>query len=617
MDQGNLAYIDGGELPNTRQTIFAHIQDGLCKNPHGPAVICMHQKKDYAIGMVDFDPPPPASLSSPPSPPHSSCSDEANTATAEEASSSSCLTLTYLQLHQTALKLCAGLRGKGIRPGMTLMCLIPNTIEYPLLVWACSLLRITLAAVDLTVLDDESRLTTYLGIVRPDVLILHDNDKEATQTADRAIARQPGLWQCLRAQIHEPSEIVTPGWTSFRALIETGAQFPLLLLRLEEDAMAKSKEEANRICSILFTSGTTSSSQPKACPLRAKSMTHILESQSWLINAHNCARVLQQAHNARAIAYYHTLQTWRAGGTVLMTTGPSFAVEHAVKAILKFGATFVVFSPAMVHALAGCSVKDIQVGGDAVTKEILLKCAALFPRGSGDGDSVRVLVNHGMSEGGGFFNWPFFGVSVAEIPYLNAICPVGTVARGTRVRICDTPSSSSSLYGQPGEMHISSDSLIRNYLGMKGKGEAKNIGTLYNDDAGALWMNTGDVGMVTEDGLVYILGRSKDAIKCNGMSIMPAALESCVERFTGAQSCVVAVPSRTKGNEPFAVVSTLDGFAEDGVQAHVVETLGEAYALRGVASLAQLGLAAYPVSATHKVLKLEVQQLVMQFMKAL
>ncbi|KAK5633967.1 hypothetical protein RRF57_009681 [Xylaria bambusicola] len=513
MDLGRLAYVDSGDLPNTQQSIFAHIQNGLHINPHEPAIICMHQKMEYLTGMVDFD--------------TSSSAD----------GPSSCLTLTYAQLHQTALKLAAGLVTRGMRPGSTLMCLIPNTIEYPLLVWACALARCTLAAVDLSVLEDAARLSTYLDLVSPNILVLHDIN--GTHAADLAIAKRPSLWECLRVQTHEAADAVFPGWTSFRSLIASGASMPLLLLRLEEEATAvqqdheKSAQEADRICSILFTSGT-STGEPKGCPMRVGSMTHILESQEWLIHAENCARVLQQAHNARAIAFYHTLQTWRVGGCLVMTTGPSFLVEHAVDAIINHGVTFIVLSPAMVHAIAPQvsaqhldSVRDIQVGGDAVTREVLVKCAGLFPR-------ARVLINHGMSEGGGFFKWPFFGSRVADIPFLgDTICPVGAVAPGARARIRDAASGATCVYAQPGELHISADSLIRHYLGAETK-----AAPFYYDDDGVLWMDTGDVGMVTEGGLVYILGRSKDAIRSGGTVIMPAIIESCIERFTGTQVCL-------------------------------------------------------------------------------
>jgi acyl-CoA synthetase (AMP-forming)/AMP-acid ligase II len=137
-------------------------------------------------------------------------------------------------------------------------------------------------------------------------------------------------------------------------------------------------------------------------------MTHWLHSQSWLINEDNCAKVLQQADKSRAIAPALTLQTWREGGTVALPGTRSFAIEDTIQAILKQRVTFIVLSPAMVYALAEVlqvasyhpskldSVRTIHLGGEAVTRDVLLKCATLFP-------SAKVCLNHGMTEGGGFF----------------------------------------------------------------------------------------------------------------------------------------------------------------------------------------------------------------------
>jgi hypothetical protein len=43
---------------------------------------------------------------------------------------------------------------------------------------------------------------------------------------------------------------------------------------------------------------------------------------------------------------------------------------------------------------------------------------------------------------------------------------------------------------------------------------------------------------------------------------------------------------------------------------------GHEYALGGVASLKQIGLAEYPVNATHKILKLRVQEAVLEFLRS-
>lgn len=606
MAQGNpdqLADIDGGFLSNPQQSIFAHIELGLLKNPHKPAVICMHQDENHLGEFVrDID------------------QERLSTETKSDAARSGCLTLTYSQLHRGALRLATGLLASGIGPGSTVLCMIPNGAEYALLLWTCALLRLTIAAVDPSVGRDKAELRAYLQSVQPSLIIVAGL-KDAI-LIDSAVAQRPGLQLPQlrhRVVLDVDGGNTSPcrsGWSWFRSVLEHGGETlltsPDQATTLITDAR---RHDPDRIHSILFTSGT-SAGKPKGCPLRVGSMTHILESQSWLITPANCHRVLQQAHNARAIAPYHMLQTWRIGGAIVMPTGASFAVEHTLDAILRHGATFIVLSPAMVHALAqtlpslgssiSASVRTIQVGGDAVTKEVLTKCAALFPQ-------ARVCINHGMSEGGGFFVWPFSDRLTNQIPYLGEICPVGAVARGARVRIWDPDRGAVSPREKPGEMHVSCDSLIREYL----LDVDASAGTFYRDEDGTRWMNTGDIAMVTEGGdLVYILGRSKDAIRCGGVAIMPAALESCIEKFTGAQTCIVAVPSPGLGQQPFAVLSGLNGFTEDQIRGHVVSVFGDSYALGGVACLDQLGLLEYPVNATHKILKASVQRVVVDFVKS-
>ncbi|KAI0128178.1 acetyl-CoA synthetase-like protein [Hypoxylon sp. NC0597] len=578
--------INGGPLANDHQSVFAHIERGLLKSPNEPAVICMHQPADHLANWLDLNEGSQSSINA-------------------TGSTKNCLTLTYAQLHAAALKLASGLAANGILPDSTCLCIIPNGAEYALILWACAILRLTLSSLDPAVLNSREELVDYLRSLQPAVVFADDlrsGEEIESVLSQTSVASLPSL----KVLLEDCKSLY--GWKNFQHLSETD---PLIGDTFDEVTILNNarNDDPDRIHSVLFTSGT-SAGRPKGCPLRVGSMTHILESQSWLITPDNCSRVLQQAHNSRAIGPQHTLQTWRAGGAIVIPTGPSFAIEHALEALQHHSVTFIVLSPAMVHALAhelprlpagaGDSVKTIQVGGDAITQEVLVKCAKLFPQAS-------VCVNHGMSEGGSFFKWPFFEHHIEDIPYWAELCPVGVVAPGARIRVWDRDSAKVAVRDQPGELHVSCNSLIKRYLG------GVDASSFFEDSDGNRWMNTGDIARVTRDGLVYILGRSKDAIMRSGRAIMPAALESCVEKCIGAQACVVAVPNPLLGHEPFAVVENLNGFTQDEIVRHVTHTFGEECQLRGVVSLKQIGLSKFPVNATHKVMKLDVQKAVLAY----
>lgn len=504
-----LADFDGGSLITGQRSIFAQIENGLIKNPNGPAVICMHQPPDHLSEWVGRD-------------------DDASPSEAH-GSQLDCLTLTYLQLHRGALRLVSGLLAGGAQPGQVILCFVENGGEYALLLWACAILQLTVSAVDPVVLDkqDNSSLKAYLRSLQPSLIVIPTSNE--SDVVDSAYSVIPDIPQpSIRLFIQANNQLSSPpGWTS----LHNAAHRPNSTFSEATTLHQARLDNPARTHSILFTSGT-SAGRPKGCPQTVASMTHILASQSWLITGQTASRVLQQAHNSRAIGPQHTLQTWRVGGAIVLPTGPSFAVEHTLEAMALHHVTFIVVSPAMVHGLANAlpslsarardSVRTIQVGGDVVTREVLAKCAALFPR-------AEVCVNHGMSEGGGFFVWPFFEIPPDRIPFFGEICPAGRVARGARVKIWDAREGKVAATSQPGELHVSCESLIRGYM------DGVDVAAFYLDGDGVRWMNTGDIAIMTKDELVYILGRGKDAISSGGIIIMPAAVESCIEKYTGSQ----------------------------------------------------------------------------------
>ena len=496
-----------------RMSIFAHIEQGLKRNPNGPAVICTFQPSHCLHGLVPKnerierqDSEWQYQMNSSNSP--------------NETVQPKCLTLTYTQLHRTALKLAIGLIANGAQPSTTMVMLIPNSAEYTILLWTCVLLRITYVSLDPILLDESESLALkhLLQTLKPQIVVA--SDRTSGKTLD-VVASELQLPQPIRICL---SGGHSPGWKTL-ASIATDAEN----CAVEEAALldAARHDNLDRVNSIMFTSGT--SGRPKGCPQRVAGMSHVLHSQRWLIGSEDGAMALQQPHNSRGIAPAQTLQTWNAGGAVVMT-GQNFSVCDAVEAIRRFGVTFMVLTPPMVHEFAAelaarpleaSSVKKIQVGGDAVTKDVLMKCAALFP-------TAHVCVNHGMTEGGGSFVWPFFGTPVRNIPFFGEICPIGAVAPGSVVRIWDVEKGRVAERGELGELHISCASIIRHY--MEGRSEES-----FYDDSKGRWFNTGDMAMVDRDGLVYILGRRKDMILRAGVAVMPAAIESSIEAFTSAQ----------------------------------------------------------------------------------
>jgi long-chain acyl-CoA synthetase len=80
---------------------------------------------------------------------------------------------------------------------------------------------------------------------------------------------------------------------------------------------------------------------------------------------------------------------------------------------------------------------------------------------------------------------------------------------------------------------------------------------------GHLWLHTGDLGRVDEDGYVYFLGRLKRVIMSSGYSVYPSQIERVLnEHPLVKNSCVIAVPHPYKMQIPKAFVVLCDSSAE-------------------------------------------------------
>lgn len=65
--------------------------------------------------------------------------------------------------------------------------------------------------------------------------------------------------------------------------------------------------------------------------------------------------------------------------------------------------------------------------------------------------------------------------------------------------------------------------------------------------------------------------------------------------------------------EPIAVVDSFANASAEEVKQHVRKALGEDYALGGVVCLKQVGFVDFPVNATHKIIRSEVQEAVVRY----
>jgi len=110
---------------------------------------------------------------------------------------------------------------------------------------------------------------------------------------------------------------------------------------------------------------------------------------------------------------------------------------------------------------------------------------------------------------------------------------------------------------EPGALHVKGYTVMNGYWG---KPEA--TAEVFDSDG---WLDTGDVGLLRQDGHVVFIGRHKDMLKVGGENVSPAEVEGYLLEMDGVEEiAVVSYPDERLVEVPVAfVVGSSDLSADD------------------------------------------------------
>ena len=159
---------------------------------------------------------------------------------------------------------------------------------------------------------------------------------------------------------------------------------------------------------------------------------------------------------------------------------------------------------------------------------------------------------------------------------------VGPPLPGVEVRICDAAGTVLP-HGETGNIQVRGENVFKEYWRMP-----EETAEDFTEDG---FFNTGDLGVIDEDGYVSIAGRSKDLIITGGLNVYPAEVESIINDMRGVrESAVIGVPHPDFGEAVVAVVVCAPGAAlnEGEVTAHAKDRLAGYKAPKCVAFVDEL-----------------------------
>lgn len=201
------------------------------------------------------------------------------------------------------------------------------------------------------------------------------------------------------------------------------------------------------------------------------------------------------------------------------------------------------------------------VGGDAMdislekeTNEFLAKHNCSYPACKG----------YGMSEVAA-------GVSICSSHDVNKIGSVGIPLTHTTMAIFDTTTGKELPYNEEGEICMTGPNTMVGYY--NNETETNNIVKRHDD--GLMWVHSGDIGYIDEDGFVFIKDRIKRVIiRHDGFKVFPSLIEKTVDRNKNVISnCAVGIAdtSHSQGKLPIVFAVLKDGCNADVVKKELFE----------------------------------------------
>lgn len=158
------------------------------------------------------------------------------------------------------------------------------------------------------------------------------------------------------------------------------------------------------------------------------------------------------------------------------------------------------------------SLEHLGVGGSSISRAIVEQAYKIF-------GNAKIIQSYGLTEAG-----PLVTIMNEEKCREN-LTSVGKVVTDTMIKI-----QKEDYAKMIGEVLVKGPGIMEGYYN-----ELEETKKVLKDG----WLHTGDLGMIDENGFLYILGRKKNVIKQNGYRICPEEVESVISSYPGIKDVKV------------------------------------------------------------------------------
>lgn len=237
---------------------------------------------------------------------------------------------------------------------------------------------------------------------------------------------------------------------------------------------------------------------------------------------------------------------------------PQFKAQEFGNILNKHKPEFVIGVPTLFEAMLNTPkekadkfnlnyLKYVISGGDTLKSSLENEINEFL---QAHGSTTKIIQGYGMSE----------SLAAVCLNFKSNPKPesIGVPFPGCYIGIF-SPDDKEVPYGCEGEICISGPNVM---LGYYNNEKETNLALHIHDD-GNIWLHSGDLGIMDQDGFIKYTSRLKRLIISSGYNIYPNVVEEVLERHASVMICsVIAVPHKYKKEVPKAFIVLNKGYKE-------------------------------------------------------
>ncbi len=453
---------------------------------------------------------------------------------------------SYAKLKDMAERLSVSLSEQGVHPGEKVILYIPNSIHW-IVSWL-AVMRLGAVTVPITPIYTPHDIEFIANDSQAETIICGDtNFGYVTKVLSNTNLQRVvicGLTDMLPAYKRFFGflyDIVPGGVVEFGR--NTFSLRKLLSRKHKDKSLPRHDFKGSDLCQILYTGGTIK--HPKGVP-----MTHqlfLISSYEQITTPNPLFKPEENVIFAGAPLFHIlgqacSLSIILHGGTLIVQ--PKVNIDATFASIQRFKATTLVAVPTMYRMILEhdrldnydlSSLKYCFSAGDVLPVEVRKRWIDYFDK--------LIYQGYGATETCG-------GVTMTPVDVESPAKTVGRVLPSKDVLIVNPNTLEKVKTGEPGELLVSSEYMVKAYLNKPDETEKAFVKIDKK-----LYYRTSDIMQFDEEGNLFFVDRTVDLIKHKGYRISSSEVEAVLQEHPAViASCVIGVPDKKVGERVKAFV---------------------------------------------------------------